>query len=942
MLWVFLLVAGLLAAVLVVTVVTLIAVHTGRGEKQQQQQPQHTLSTSTPANSGWLGSLPDQDVVVADLLLPGTHDSATGCLELTPDCLPGSPGMGCSIAKDNTVANLAAAGGLSASQTATLSMLWAWLRKYLIAWTKTQTLDIPGQLRGGARWLDLRVRRGGSPSELYLHHGPVTLELTLAQVLEEVRAFLTDNPTEFVVVMVGHMDRTDSAFLNGYIQAHFPRGMCCPGSPASTTLREARGKAFFVLPGDELIAPAARWQDILTADSVIRTYLPRAMGAAVQPGRLRLVQAHIEYTEASILGPVFSEIFSDPSRLSETGIISESEEGKVNARVAGYLADAGQTRAVVLFDDFDPAVVMPAVVRLNGGGSGLQGQRERTLLPEVPPQDLSLPRARSCTEFVRCFREAILDGLLELVLTSPEYGVNGQPIKSAKLDIGIEMSKDVLPKNPVTPVIVKSQCYISCGAQKTAMCAAFPGTKASCEACQAADKIFHSGGCSGVCHEADAQQNQCQHTDSFCRGQCAHASSVGYSIHIDNIRGLDTLAVGDITCTTYEPLQGTRLYVEMRIPVTAADLQLSGSFEAAAIIVATGSALVHVPRFSAEVTLTLPFECVAQTGTYRIPKGDPRTGYTIGSLKLGGLNVRLNVTGGDASVVDQFLDGLTGAFESASNDLFARKLIPILRSNIDSQKETIAALIGGREIPLLPAMWCPRPLRFMAGGSATPGRPLLAGEAIADPAATLWALALTFDGRLVVYAKGGRTDWAPVRTLASGGAQLQVTGAGQLQLLGASGQRLWGTPPWTARSCTLQSGPARLLVNAKGPVLTQGNVMVWTPDAQWLDQVTIRDAGSRDAPKIIGRGPYSPSQGAMLAGSTVVTLTNVKSSAGCKIGENFRFTDDGRGLLMDRGCRGDFTVMSADGTTQAIGCDSDHNHKSVCAFPHGYRPPCPK
>ena len=65
-------------------------------------------------------------------------------------------------------------------------------------WTKTQNLDIAGQLNGGIRYLDMRMAsKPGDELHYFCHglYGP-----TIDEILDQVNEFLVENPTEIVFI----------------------------------------------------------------------------------------------------------------------------------------------------------------------------------------------------------------------------------------------------------------------------------------------------------------------------------------------------------------------------------------------------------------------------------------------------------------------------------------------------------------------------------------------------------------------------------------------------------------------------------------------------------------------------------------------------------------------------------------------------------------------
>lgn len=125
-------------------------------------------------------------------------------------------------------------------------------------YVQTQTLDIPQQLKAGIRFLDIRLRSiGGS---LAVHHGEVYQNMMFGDVLGQVKKFLQDNPSEFVMMRVKEDYGSDPKFadvVNTYMKApqftsYIWRGVSKP------TVGEVRGKIFILKDYDDP-APVATW-----------------------------------------------------------------------------------------------------------------------------------------------------------------------------------------------------------------------------------------------------------------------------------------------------------------------------------------------------------------------------------------------------------------------------------------------------------------------------------------------------------------------------------------------------------------------------------------------------------------------------------------------------------------------------------------------------------
>ena len=104
--------------------------------------------------NAWMSNLPDSTTLF-DILIPGTHDTATGNYKGTD---------------------------------------------YFFA-TKTQDLDIKEQLRIGTRNFDLRPRDFGN-GEYPMHHGNIYLDSNLDAMLAPLEEFVKNNPSETLIVSI--------------------------------------------------------------------------------------------------------------------------------------------------------------------------------------------------------------------------------------------------------------------------------------------------------------------------------------------------------------------------------------------------------------------------------------------------------------------------------------------------------------------------------------------------------------------------------------------------------------------------------------------------------------------------------------------------------------------------------------------------------------------
>lgn len=156
----------------------------------------------------WMGDLPD-DMRLSEMSLPGTHDTmAYKVSDSSPCSLP--------IAK---------------------------------GYTLTQSMDLKTQLDAGIRVLDIRARH--IDDAFAMHHGPCYLSSNFDDVLSEARDFLTDHPTETVLMRVKpehteenvtrDFEDTFVEYMNDY-GIKFFWNPSNSNNPTNPTLGELRGK----------------------------------------------------------------------------------------------------------------------------------------------------------------------------------------------------------------------------------------------------------------------------------------------------------------------------------------------------------------------------------------------------------------------------------------------------------------------------------------------------------------------------------------------------------------------------------------------------------------------------------------------------------------------------------------------------------------------------
>ena len=146
-----------------------------------------------PANCNWMSRISD-DISLANLSLPGTHDSGTEKLS---------------------------AGRMH-----------------------TQNFSIERQLKDGIRFLDIRLRNKGKDA-LQLYHGSRNCDVSFDDVLTWCKTFLTAYPGEVILMSIKNeegdniVNNLNNYFTNPTWSNLFYTGSCIDGMP---TLGEVRGK----------------------------------------------------------------------------------------------------------------------------------------------------------------------------------------------------------------------------------------------------------------------------------------------------------------------------------------------------------------------------------------------------------------------------------------------------------------------------------------------------------------------------------------------------------------------------------------------------------------------------------------------------------------------------------------------------------------------------
>lgn len=152
----------------------------------------------------WMGQLSKwiNDKKISEIVLPGSHDSGTSCINYKSKATDELPDFGCCL---NPIVKVVGA-----------------------VWSRTQQWTIREQLEHGVRYLDLRVYLDDD-NIFYLIHG---LEANpFYEELAAVKDFVECNPTEVVVLDMNHIYRSeeeDCVRCFREIESLFKGKLCIP------------------------------------------------------------------------------------------------------------------------------------------------------------------------------------------------------------------------------------------------------------------------------------------------------------------------------------------------------------------------------------------------------------------------------------------------------------------------------------------------------------------------------------------------------------------------------------------------------------------------------------------------------------------------------------------------------------------------------------------
>lgn len=188
-----------------------------------------TSFTSGRHTEEWLSYI-DNDKLLTDLTLPGTHDT---CTYRVQD----------GVLNKLSTAALSAMGATFFGPLVSIFGALGWgILKIVSNATQCQTLTLRQQLDKGIRFLDIRLKNTGN--KLMTYHGDVPLDMSFDEVYHECRVFLDTHPLEFIVMSVKCEDKSDiSVLMKQQLDAHGSSWFTGNRIPA---LREIRNKIVLI------------------------------------------------------------------------------------------------------------------------------------------------------------------------------------------------------------------------------------------------------------------------------------------------------------------------------------------------------------------------------------------------------------------------------------------------------------------------------------------------------------------------------------------------------------------------------------------------------------------------------------------------------------------------------------------------------------------------
>ena len=323
----------------------------------------------------WMSTKGIRDKTFGDVVVPGTHDSATAYLSSRLQ-----PGSRSQLPKWASEAlKIAEAVGVPAD-------------RLVRRWARAQTDSVGAQLERGARYLDLRAGWDGDSTAWRIHHA---LEgQAVDEILEEIKVFLVERPSEVVIVELSHFlgdpDAEAVARLARVVDEIFG-DLLAPFPGNTAALYEMKiGRDFVdknrrcvvVFEDDEVGARHKFWPSRAVtntyADSdetdVMRAFNRDVVRAFNDPDFTPDAVLKLSWTlttQPKTILESFNPIKHHPKSLVELA------STRANPFLSSFIADATDHRCslghIIVIDDFAGADVVDDVLRLNDIGSFPKG-----------------------------------------------------------------------------------------------------------------------------------------------------------------------------------------------------------------------------------------------------------------------------------------------------------------------------------------------------------------------------------------------------------------------------------------------------------------------------------------------------------------------------------------------------------------------------------------
>ena len=323
--------------------------------------------------TAWMRDDAIRDKPIASLVLPGTHDSGTAWL--SRELLPGSDSQ---LPKWATEAvNAAERFGLPADDV---------VRR----WAKAQTLTIGEQLRRGARYVDLRC--GWTPDgEWRTHHA--LIGRMVDELLEEVKVFLVENPSEVVIVEMTHffggpraedVERLATVVeeIFGELLAPYPGSTKAMYDIKVKDFVDANHRAIVVFEDDRT---AAEWK-FWPARTITNTYADTDDENGMENFNREVVR---DFNKPSFAADAILKLSwtltTQPKTVIEALDIFKRYPrnllqlaDRANARLSAFTVDATNNHCsvanIIVVDDLANSDVLEVVARLNAVGASERGR----------------------------------------------------------------------------------------------------------------------------------------------------------------------------------------------------------------------------------------------------------------------------------------------------------------------------------------------------------------------------------------------------------------------------------------------------------------------------------------------------------------------------------------------------------------------------------------